>query len=145
MSRGALPFKVLQGAFADKLPRAKRFRAWKQAGGRPAILLDIGDAATLDAALLAALAGPVIHKDTVIIHEWNAATRQGTLHTWRIRESARVYRRDPVTGLSAPMKPLKPDHLFSLPVDEFAPTRPFDALRDDATGFDRALIEGAAK
>lgn len=35
--------------------------------------------------------------------------------------------------------------IFEMPMSEFQPKRPFDALLDDPVGVDRALIEGGVK
>ena len=120
------------------LPRAHYFRAFN--GQHP---IPIGDADTLDDAVNKALiAGGLAHKGTLLVHEIDTGRQRGFLHAYTIRKSSAQYRRNPQTGLSERYEPHYPDHLFSVPVDAFEPTRPFDAFLDDPVGIDRTLVEG---
>lgn len=98
------------------------------------------EAETLAEARDAACVKGIVHKETLMIHEVDAARDLQLLHAWRIRQGADVWRKNPVSGVSDRYRPLKPDHLFTFLVDQFVPTRPFDALRDDASGIDRTLV-----
>jgi hypothetical protein len=98
-------------------------------------------AATLQGALSQITHG-LAHKDTLFVTERRADMRVPVLHCYRVRKGEAVYRRNPDTGLSERVAPLKLDRLFSLPVDAFTPTRPFDAFADCPVGVDRGLIEG---
>lgn len=122
---------------------AKTFRAWRLAGdiAQPtkALPVEIGSPQTLDEAKAAVLS--VFHKDTLFIEERDAGRGEAFIHAFRVRQGTPVYRRNPQTGLQERHKPLKPDHLFTLPVDVFEPTRPFDAFRDSASGVDRTLVQ----
>jgi hypothetical protein len=144
MTRPKTSGRVLESAIADlrlhKLARVKQYRAWKLGALGPAAPIELGDAATLDDAKAAIVAK---HKDTVFIHEADGGRGVNAVHAYRIRQGARVYRKNPVSGLAEPYHPLTPDHLFTLPVDEFEPTRPFDALRDDPVGVDRNFVEAS--
>lgn len=86
----------------------------------------------------------LLHKDTLLVHEQHEGLRVQKLHSYRIRKGAAIYVRNPRTGLVERAEPLKADHQFSLQVDAFAPSRPFDAFRDDPTGVDLTLVEGRA-
>jgi hypothetical protein len=100
----------------------------------------LGTAATMkDAQAKASLS--LQHKDTLLIYENDERTRRKVLHVFKVRQGAVQWRRNAETGLSERWHPLKLDPLFSLPVDEFAPKRPFDAFRDDPVGVDCGLVE----
>lgn len=128
-----------KGAFADRLPKATTFRAWR-VGEANALPLDIGEPTDLAEAVFAATSHFLAHKDTLIVHEHDAARRKGTLHTFAIRKKAATWVRNPVSGLSERMEPLFADKLFAVPVDAFEPTRGFDAFRDNASGRDLSLV-----
>ncbi len=110
------------------------FDAWRLRD-TPTPVSIIADAPTLDEALARAQAA-CGHGDTLFIRQTHARTERQTLHAWRIRKGARTYRVDPLTGVPGFVHPLKPDPLFSMAVDAFAPIEhlawvnaPLDALR----------------
>jgi hypothetical protein len=121
---------------------AHQFIAYRQSGNSEAREIGRATATTLAGALAELSQGFFAHKDTLFVVEKHDGLRKSTLHAYRIRKGAATYLRNPQTGLAERVEPLKPDHLFSLPVDAFQPTRPFDALLDDATGVDWTLVEG---
>lgn len=129
-----------RGAFADRLPKAVTFKAWRLAEGQTALPVAV-QAATLDDALSAALvAGGLCHKDTLFIRHDDMGRGQSTLHAWAIkRKSQARYVRGP-DGCSRAVHDLYPTPLFSLAVDAFRPTPPFDAFKDDPVGVDRSLV-----
>lgn len=134
--------RVMESAVKDmrahKLPRSHYFRAF-----RSNRQVDCGNAETLDEARDNALIAEVFaHKDILLVHEVHDGKGKGVLHAYTIRQKAAVWRRNPVSGLSERFEPLYADHLFSVPVDAFEPTREFDALLDPASGRDPTLVEG---
>jgi hypothetical protein len=134
---------VLRPAFAHRLDRARTFRAWRVPETGRAIEIDTGNAATMDEAKNAALSSCALqHKETLLVHERDAARRTGVLNSYYIKQESRAqYRRDPLTGVSKAERRLYEELQFSVPVDAFEPTRPFDAFRDDAVGVDRTLLD----
>ena len=135
-----------RGAFFDRLPHVRQFRAWRLAGGLSTVTearrVSI-DAHTLEEACAQA-SHAARHKDTLFVQEIDEAKRVNRVHAFLIQEGAAVWRKNTVTGLSERKKPLKAKPLFVLPVEAFEPARPFNALRDDPTGVDADLIEGKA-
>lgn len=134
----------IRGAFAHKLPRATTYRAWRLSG-ETARELAIGEPETLAEALAQATMEYWVHKDTLLIHERDEARRKGTLHSYAIRKKKAMWVANPCGGPAVRVEPLYPDPVFALPVDAFEPTRPFDALRDSASGVDRQLISGETR
>lgn len=132
---------VVQGAFAHRLAHSTTFRAWRLSG-ETARELDIGTPANLAEAMTGALTHFWAHKDSLLIHEHDDGRRKGTLHSYAIRKKKAMYVANPCGGDPVRVEPLFPDPVFALPVDAFEPTRAFDALRDDAVGIDRTLVEG---
>jgi hypothetical protein len=122
---------------------AHSYTAWRQRDDGLAVKIADVAAASLQGAL-AELTHGLAFKDTLFVLERRADMRVPVLHSYRIRKGAATYQRNPQTGLSERVEPLKLDRLFSLPVDSFAPTRPFDAFLDDPVGVDATLIEGHA-
>lgn len=131
---------VLRPAFAHKLGHSTTYRAWRLSG-ETARELDIGTPDSLSDALTAALTHFFAHHDTLFIHEQDDGRRKGTLHSYAIRKKKAMYVANPCGGAPVRVEPLFPDPMFALPVDAFEPTRAFDALRDDAVGVDRTLVE----
>lgn len=131
-----------RGAFTHKLPRAVTFRAWKLGTTDQAHPVEI-EADTLDDALAAALAdGCLNHKDRLFILHSDEGRGRAWLHCWSIkRKSTPRYVRGP-DMTSRPVYDLYAADPFVMAVDAFAPTRPFDALRDDPCGVDLTLVEG---
>lgn len=121
-------------------PLRDTFEAWRLRDGPTSQRLDI-DAEALAGALAQAQAS-CGHRDTLFIVQTHARTEKRTLHAWRIRQGARSYRTDPLTGIPGFVHPLKPDALFSMDVDAFAPVEPWKyASGADVVGFDRATVE----
>ncbi|USA40250.1 hypothetical protein NCF86_03590 [Pelagerythrobacter marinus] len=124
--------------------RTTTFRAWRVPHDNlcPAIPLDIGEPADLTEALASAQdATGLQHKDALLIHARDEARRAGVLRSYAIkRKSQAIWRKCEVTGAPKPMRPLYADELFALPIYDFEPERPFDALRDDAVGVDRSMV-----
>jgi hypothetical protein len=120
---------------------AHSYTAYRQRDDGLAVSMGTVTAASLQGALAELAQSGLAHKDTLFVTERRADMRFAVLHTYRIRKGAATYQRNPETGLSDRVEPLKLDRLFSIPVDAFQPTRPFDAFRDDAVGVDRNLIE----
>lgn len=120
---------------------AETFRAWRLPhGSSQAYPLDITGATELDEVEAAMVVG-LAHKDRVFVREYHAGRKAGKLHGYYVKQKARTYRRDPLTGLSEAYHPLEVERQFTLDADAFLPTAPFDALRDDAVGIDRTLVE----
>jgi hypothetical protein len=119
-----------------------QFIAYRQRDDGLAVSLGTVSAVSLQGALADLAQFGLAYKDTLFVHERHDGLRFSTLHVYRIRKGAATYQRNPQTGLSERVEPLKLDRLFSIPVDAFQPTRPFDAFRDDPTGVDLTLIEG---
>lgn len=114
------------------------FGAYRQRGGGEALHF-LGTAETMPAVQAKAMHA-LQHKDTLLIHQNDPRTGNEWLHAFKVRQGAAQCRRNEQTGLSERWHPLKLDALFSVPVDAFAPTRPFDAFADDPVGADRGLI-----
>lgn len=137
MTRLAQTARVMDAVLAHS------YTAWRQRGDSLAHKLGEYSAASLQGAL-----GQIGHglafKDTLFVLERRADASAAMLHCYRIRKGTATYQRNPQTGLTERVEPLKPDHLFSMAVDSFVPTRPFDAFRDCPVGIDRGLIEGGA-
>ena len=111
------------------------FDAWRFRDGPNSIALQI-DADTLADALSQAQAR-CGHGDTLFIRQTHALSGKLTLHCWRIRQGKRVYR----GALEGFVAPLKPDPLFSMMVDAFAPTEPWRWKPGaDVVGMDRNTI-----
>lgn len=129
-----------------RLPRALTFRAWRIPASGQAIELDIGGPDTLEDALAEAQLGTgICHKETVLILEQDSGKRRAVQHAFAVkRKSQPIWRKCPDTGVSKPFHPLYLDELFSVEVDAFQPTRPFDAFRDNAAGRDLTLVEQGA-
>lgn len=121
---------------------ATTYRAWRTTPGGT-FPLDIGEPDTLADALNEAKLGTgLAHKDGLYIHAFDARTNRGTLHSYIVVKKAAQWPRDPITGLPKRVEPLDFKLVgHPLAIDDFEPRRPFDALRDDATGFDRTLVE----
>ena len=130
----------------DGFSRPQLYRAWRVCGAPDALPLDIGDCDTLaDAKNEAMLGGGLCHKDTLLIHRRHDGLAVGELYAFAVKQKSQaVYRKCEATGMTKPFKPLYLAELFSLPVNEFEPTRPFDAFRDDAVGVDRTLVDAQA-
>ena len=124
---------------------AHQFIAYRQRGGGASVHLGTSSAGSLDEALAELTQSGLDYKDILIVHERHDGRGVNIQHAYRIRQGAAVWMRNPQTGLSERVKPLKPDHLFSLPVYAFHPKLMFDAFRDDAVGVERGLIEGSGK
>ncbi len=122
---------------------ARQFDAYRQRNDGLGVSLGTVSAATLQGALADLAGSGLAYKDTLFVVERHDGLRFHTLHAYRVRKGQAVYVRNPQTGLSERSEPLKLDRLFSLPVDAFTPTRPFDAFRDDATGVDLTLVEAS--
>jgi hypothetical protein len=120
----------------------RQFVAYRQRDNGVAVEIARTGGASLAGALAELTQSGLAHKDTLLVQERHDGLRLHKLHAYRIRKGVAIYQRNPETGLSERIEPLKLDHLFSLPVDAFQPTRPFDALRDDPVGVDVGLIEG---
>lgn len=129
---------VVKPAFADKLPSAHTFTAYYQMGSGEALELGVWN--SLETAEQGAMPR-LQHKATLFIHERDGRHNKAVQHAYRVRQGQRNYVKNPRTGIPEWVKPLKLDHLFSLPVDAFQPARPFDAFRDDPTGVDRTLVQ----
>lgn len=123
---------------------ARQFIAYRQGGNGEAREIGRTTAVTLTGALANLTTAFLAHKDTLFVVERHDGLRKTVLHAYRIRKGTATWQRNPETGLSERVEPLKPDHLFSLPVDAFQPTRPFDAFLDNPTGVDLTLVEGGA-
>lgn len=133
-------------AFAHRLPRAVTYRAWRLAGDLisqvKAVPLDLDDPDSLEEAL--GQLSSYHHKDTVFVHEVDGVRRRATLHGYRVQQGAAEWRKNAETGRPERQRPLKLHWLFSLPVDAFCPSAPFDALKESASGVDHTLIQGDA-
>lgn len=118
------------------------WRAWRVCGADRALPIDLGECFTLtDAKNEAMLGGGLCHKDTLLIHRSHAGLGVGELHAFVVKQKTQpIYRKCETSGVTKPFKPLYLADLFALPVDDFEPTRPFDAFRDDAVGVDRSLV-----
>jgi hypothetical protein len=134
--------RINQNARVMAAVQARQFIAYRQRDDGLAVDMGTVTAASLQGALANLAQSGLAYKDTLFVRERHDGLRFSTLHAYRVRKGAAVYQRNPQTGLSERVEPLKLDRLFSLPVDSFTPTRPFDALRDDAVGHDFGLIEG---
>ncbi|RIV79543.1 hypothetical protein [Pelagerythrobacter aerophilus] len=125
--------------------RTVTFRAWRVPHGslHPAIPLDIGAPGDITEALARAIDGTGLqHKDALLIHARDEARRAGVLRSYGIKQrSQAVWRKCEATGERRSVRPLYADELFALPIFDFEPERPFDALRDDAVGLDRTIVE----
>lgn len=136
----AMPSRV------ERLRRAVEFKAWKVGAGTltgQAYPLDTGGAETLDEAMQIAATG-CNHHDGLFVLRIDHAARSHRLRVCQIkRETKRQYRRNPVTGEGEWQQRLYPVRLFEVEVAPggFDPKRAFDALRDDAVGVDRTLVE----
>lgn len=102
------------------------FDAWRLRDTETMTPIPLSAATLADA--LAEAQNPCGHGDTLFILQTHAHTEKQTLHAWRIRRGARVYRVDPLTSIPGFVHPLKPDPLFSFAVDAFDPTAPFSAM-----------------
>lgn len=119
---------------------SRYFRAYKTTGG-PSYPIGI-DADDLDDALnQAKLHGCLCHKDILLIYEVDEGQSQKFLHAYVVRKTAAIYRKDPHSGLNRRVEQLEPRSLFSIPIEHFVPTRPFNAFTDDPVGADRNMVE----
>lgn len=115
------------------------FGAYRQRGENEALHF-LGTAEAMpDAQALAS--DRLLHKDTLLIHQNDPRTGKQWLHAFKVRQGAADWRKNPQTGIAERWHPLKLDALFSVPVEAFAPTRPFDAFRDDPVGIDPQLVD----
>lgn len=130
---------VLAAALAPFAPPGSRavafgptFAAWRVGERSQAYPLDPAGATLAE--VVGNAAPSCFHKDTLIVRETDPLTRETTVHHFAIkRESKGRW----VTRNHVPTKvhDLYADPLFAMRVDAFEPTRPFDALRDEATGY----------
>lgn len=122
--------------------RATTFQAWRvtQSAAYPARLAAPD---TLDDAVAQALVGNCIqHKETLLVRV-TPPTGPSHLHAFVVKQKSQpVWVRDDSTGVSKPIRPLYAAPIFSMAIDAFMPTLPFDALRDPAHGRDLSLVEG---
>lgn len=127
-------------AAVETLRRATTFRAWIE--NREASSAELAAAQTFEEAL-AAVVHWASHKQNVCILRDDAGRGEKLLQIYTVKqESKAVWRRDPMTGLSAPSRRNYPVLIVQMAVDAFEPTRPFDAFRDNAVGLDLTLVEG---
>lgn len=128
--------------------RTVTFRAWRVPHGslHPALPLDIGTPGDITEALAKAIDGTGLqHKDGLLIHARDEARRAGVLRSYGIKQRSQpVWRKCEATGEPKSVRPLYADELFARPIFDFEPERPFDALRDDAVGVDRTLVEASS-
>lgn len=121
--------------------RATTFRAWinnREIEGCTAL----AEALTFEEAV-AAVEHWANHKDSLSVLRDDAGKRSKLLQVYAIkRESKNTWRRDPMTGLSEPYRKQYAALVYTMAVDAFEPTRPFDAFRDNAVGRDLSLVEG---
>ena len=132
--------RVLVGLYKDRLPRSHFFKAYRLDAAE-AREIDVSKAQSLEEAVETAKVS-CSFKSTLIIHEIDDGRGRGTQHAYTIRRKAAVWRKNQQTGMPERFSPLWADWCFSLPVDAFVPTAPFDAFRDDPVGIDRTLVEG---
>lgn len=124
-----------------KAAPAVTVRAWRLAGGK-AYPLEIGRPVDLQEAVAMALSAQSFNrKEGLAIEVANVADRAAQVHFYAIQEGAPVYRRDPVTGRSERVAPIKAAPLWTAPFMAFEPVPLFDALRDPAHGRDLTLVQ----
>jgi len=121
---------------------ARTFKAWRVTTSAT-YPLDIGQPDTLTDALNECQLGSALqHKETVLVHEYDAGEDSGTLRAYAVKQKSQpLWIKCPQTGVSKPMRPLYLDALFAVAVRDFDPVRPFDAFADCPVGFDRTLVE----
>ena len=120
----------------------ERYRAWRVCGAPDALELDIGECFGLfEAKNEAMLGGGLCHKDTLLIHRAHDGIAVGELYAFAVKQKSQPeYRKCEATGLTKPFRPLYLTELFSLPIRDFNPDRPFDAFADDPVGVDRTMV-----
>lgn len=136
---------TVQTAIRMPAEHALTFRAWRLAhGSKQMHPVAVEQAETLPEARNLAMAGDTVlnHKDRLFIREYDDGKRAGLVHEFYVVAKAATYRRDEVTGRAKRVVPLELRHECSWSSDAFLPTRPFDALKDEASGRDLTLVEG---
>ena len=119
--------------------RAVIFSAWRVTESGAAYPIDTDDAQTWQEAEDAAKLGGIQHKEGVFIKRSHPTGAELRVYSVKQKSQA-IYQRCERTGDTKPFRPLYLAELYSLPVDSFLPTHPFDAFKDDATGLDRTMV-----
>ena len=127
-----------QTAIRMPVERALTFRAWRLPhGSEQTHPVAVEQAETLEEAREAAMIGGALnHKDRLFVREYHDGKRAGLLHGYYVKQKAPIWRE------GKRVQPLVLEHQFSMLTDSFLPTRPFDALKDEASGRDLTLVEG---
>ena len=138
-TEGRLP-ELPRGAFAHRLPRAVTFRAWRE--NRPVNCPALTAAQSFEEAIAAVLPGSQ-HKSVVSVLRIDTGRNEQEVRFYRLKQSTKHgYWRDATDGgRKVFVGNLEPELLHALPVLAFEPARPFDALRDGASGRDLTLVE----
>lgn len=128
-------------AATESLSRAVTFTAFRVPhGSTQSYPLEIPACMSLAGALNAALPA-TMHRDTLLIRQEDSGRGGNTLHAWQIKRKSQPRYVRGADGLSHPVHELYAAEMFSVAVERFEPVAPFDALRDDACGVDRSLVE----
>lgn len=139
---------ITRPAYADRLPNAERFEAWKfstsNENGQPKVAdpIDVAEARSFDDAL--SIAAPRCwHKDTLAILYTHEGRKTKLLRLYAIKqESKPTWVRSLSTGLPEAIKRRYPALLIEMEVAAFNPAERWAWSPDaDPVGADRELVE----
>ena len=137
--------RVLLAAVAERPSVLPRFKAWRCGGTTSAVPIDIADAQSLKEALASATDAYFVHKDRLAILETDHCAGKSLLHLYGIQQQARPDYIRGADGLSKAVHRLKPAHLLTMPVEQFAPVEIFRwSPGCDVVGIDRSAVEGVS-
>lgn len=121
--------------------RATTFRAWRVLSTGHCQPLGEIDADTAEDASWCSM--PTLQRGAqFMVEEHDAAHRTRIVRHYQVKHRANTQRRfDTTTMRMIDVGKEYPALLVEYRVDEFKPTRPFDALRDCAVGIDRGLVD----
>lgn len=133
-----------QGAFAQKLRplHAESWTAWRL-GERQSYPIELDAPASLDDALTQAVAHCSDRGETLAILYSHAGLRKNTLWLYAVKRSTKkgTWRAAYDGGRKVFVGKLEPKLICETAMASFAPVEAFDALRDNPTGVDPALID----
>ena len=137
--------RVLLAAAAERPAVLPRFKAWRCGGTTSAVPIDIADAQSLKEALASATATYFVHKDRLAILETDHRAGKSLLHLYGIQQQAALQYVRTESGRMVAIKRLKPAHLLTMPVEQFAPVEIFRwSPGCDVVGIDRSAVEGVS-
>src|SRR5690606_19273755 len=122
---------------------AETWTAWRL-GERESIPIDVGQPATLDDALIAAMGRVTQAGEIVAVQHSHTGRGKHTLWQFKVKRSTKVgtWRDSENGGRRVFVGRLEPKLICQTAMAApFAPVEPFDAFRDDAVGRDLTLVE----